>query len=277
MCYPVIDYTIGAWNTGANCKKLDQIQERAMRYFGGLPRNCPISAMVGDFGWTPGIVRRELEQLRFYNQIMKMPQNRLTRMVFDREKEHMFPNSWCSNVKDLCYKISMGTCYETNTPVDLKLAKEKLLNLFEAKWKNDVESKSKLSNYSKIKRKICAEGYLKINISKVCRSLIGQLRSGSMKLEIETGRYSSIERANRICQVCNKEVEDELHFLFRCEDYVESRSEMYHECPEVLNYITDIERLDCLNKRPNVLGKYIEKLWRTRNSILNNKPRSSVK
>ncbi len=41
-------------------------------------------------------------------------------------------------------------------------------------------------------------------------------------VRLETGRYKGLGRELRICELCNKELEDECHFLFRCEklDYV---------------------------------------------------------
>ncbi|XP_045167413.2 RAB6A-GEF complex partner protein 2-like [Mercenaria mercenaria] len=49
-------------------------------------------------------------------------------------------------------------------------------------------------------------------------------RIGSHDLEIETGRHRKIERENRLCRKCNKNIiEDEFHFLLCCEFYSELR------------------------------------------------------
>ena len=37
-------------------------------------------------GWTPGVVRRDIKTLRLYNQVIKMNENRLTRLVFEEER-----------------------------------------------------------------------------------------------------------------------------------------------------------------------------------------------
>ncbi len=43
-----------------------------------------------------------------------------------------------------------------------------------------------------------------------------QLRLGILPLHIETGRYSNIPEADRICLLCNgNHVENDLHFLFK--------------------------------------------------------------
>ena len=61
MVCPILDYGCAAWNTGLDCKKLDQVQFRAVRYYCGVPRSTPLSGLEGKIGWTPGIVRRDLE------------------------------------------------------------------------------------------------------------------------------------------------------------------------------------------------------------------------
>ena len=59
-----------------------------------------------------------------------------------------------------------------------------------------------------------------------------RLRVSSHKLNIELGRHSRppIPRANRLCNFCNsKEVDDEIHFLTKCEFHSEARYHMFDE------------------------------------------------
>ena len=50
-------------------------------------------------------------------------------------------------------------------------------------------------------------------MSKHLRSLLTQLHSGTLPLEIETGRYYGVTREQRICKQCNLNViENEQHF-----------------------------------------------------------------
>ena len=58
---------------------------------------------------------------------------------------------------------------------------------------------------------------LKANLDRHNRSLVAKIKSGILPLRLETGRYNGVNREDRTCQVCDKpEVEDEVHFLFRC-------------------------------------------------------------
>ena len=85
---PITDYGCSAWNANGhtNFNKLDQIQQRAIRFFSGLPKHTSLIGMEGDMGWTPGVVRRDVNSLRLYNQIIQMENTCLERKLFNYEK-----------------------------------------------------------------------------------------------------------------------------------------------------------------------------------------------
>ena len=68
------------------------------------------------------------------------------------------------------------------------------------------------------------------------RSLFAQLRFGILPLRVETGRFKNIKDSQtgqvrklkpqeRLCEICNSnEIEDEIHFVCRCTQYVEQRN-----------------------------------------------------
>jgi len=61
------------------------------------------------------------------------------------------------------------------------------------------------------------------------RSFTAQLRSGTLPLHVETGRFRNIKLENRICSLCQlNEIEDEVHFLFKCPLYNEVRERWLH-------------------------------------------------
>ena len=46
-----------------------------------------------------------------------------------------------------------------------------------------------------------------------------------MTMEIERGRYTNIDRSNRMCKLCGESIEDEYHFLLVCHIYEQIRNE----------------------------------------------------
>ena len=71
--------------------------------------------------------------------------------------------------------------------------------------------------YQKLKNSYLPERYVTQNLSPNLRSCIAQLRFGILPLHVETGRYVSQSREQRVCYLCDgKNVEDEIHFLLFC-------------------------------------------------------------
>ena len=78
-----------------------------------------------------------------------------------------------------------------------------------------------------------------VNMNRKYRSVLAQLRSGILPLEIECVRWKSLEVEERKCKVCDQSSvvsQDESHFLFECSLYNSERS----------HFIETIDRPDLL-------------------------------
>ena len=109
--------------------------------------------------------------------------------------------------------------------VDLNVATTLLINKMEDEWRVNVSLKTKLRSYIIFKNSFGEEEYLTCLRSQAKRSLLSQLRRGILPLEIEGGRFRGIDLENRICKMCNINIENECHFLCECpcyEDYRET-------------------------------------------------------
>ena len=58
--------------------------------------------------------------------------------------------------------------------------------------------------------------YLDVFLPNALRVAIGQLRVSSHQLEIEVGRATGVTREQRLCRLCQLEVECEEHFTCQC-------------------------------------------------------------
>ena len=83
------------------------------------------------------------------------------------------------------------------------------------KQHTDSESGGRLALYKLYKSCPKPEEYILKTISLNRRGTIAQIKCGCLPLELETGRYRSPKTplSQRICQLCNSDVEDETHFL----------------------------------------------------------------
>ncbi len=61
--------------------------------------------------------------------------------------------------------------------------------------------------------------------------VLAKLICGILPLEIEMGRWKIVEAGIRLCQLSHTDVEDEYHFIFRCNQYLLKRK----ICVDTLN------------------------------------------
>lgn len=132
---------------------------------------------------------------------------------------------------------------------------------FLALWKEKMNncSDGKLQTYTKVKTSFGCEKYLKLIRNFELRRSICKFRVSSHHLQIELGRYQGIPRHQRLCQQCSSgEVEDEIHFLFKCSKYEPDRKELIDiiltSCPN-FNSLNDVKKLEwiCNCENHNIL------------------------
>ena len=74
---------------------------------------------------------------------------------------------------------------------------------------------------------------------------MSKLRLSNHKLNIEVGRHKNIARDLRTCPFCVDDVEDEMHFLIKCELYKVSRDALWKEVQQnttnFINYDTEMK------------------------------------
>ena len=106
------------------------------------------------------------------------------------------------------------------------------------------------------------------------RSIVGQLRVGTLKLRIESGRFVGEAREERLCPLCKQEPETEVHFLFDCCELQAVREEWQDKYPLYRDLCNRRETssyqkyIDIWNVMTIEKEKLIYALWKKRKEIL---------
>ena len=88
-----------------------------------------------------------------------------------------------------------------------------------------MKEHSKLRTYITLKHNLAK--YLEIR-NRYGAPELTKIRGGTNRLRIETGRWLSIPKEERFCEICSSgEVEDETHFMLVCSVYKELRGYMW--------------------------------------------------
>ena len=267
---PILDYCSGVWGY-RRYQAIDNIQHRAIRYFLGVHRFAPLLAIHGDIGWIPSIYRRWISLIRYWNRLVKFDENRLTKVIFNRDYR-LCRNNWCSELKDVLNKLDLITFYDNKTTINMKTVKDKIHLYYSSVWVDSVQNVPKLRTYIKFKTEFITESYVMFNLTKCERSMLAQFRCGILPLRIETGRYIGEHPEERLCNMCETDsVEDETHFLINCEFYKHIRLEIFEDQfnDATFNQLRDHHKMRYLmNNHPRKCAKFIVKGYRKRRSAM---------
>ena len=273
---PVLLYGAGIWGS-KEYTKLNSIQNRACRYFLGLPKTASNLASRGDMGWLSVHAKQKLEMVRLWCRLKNMDETRLTRKIFDWSYSVSLSNvkTWEHNVKKYLREANMSHYAgkePVNTKASLSMFRDYLNKKDKADWARNVwddtnneTNGNKLRLYRCFKSDIFVETYVTTIMPFAHKRGLAMLRCGSLPLEVELGRRKKLLLENRICKMCTDEkIEDEIHFLLECPLYDDLRSNLLlYLCNDFVENDNLKDQYCCLLSNPNIqaeLGKCVFKM-----------------
>lgn len=140
-----------------------------------------------------------------------MPDDRLPKVMFKLCKDKV--GTWSHSVGALLESINYQGNWAEEAPISLVEAERGLSKIHIMKWKDNIVKKPKLNYYRSVKTSYTVSNYVICNLPKKQRSLLSRLRNGSLQIRVESGRYVRMDFLDRICEMCNREVETALHFF----------------------------------------------------------------
>ena len=252
---PIMDYAAGVWGY-SNYDRPNTVQNRALRSFLGVHRYASNVVIQGDVGWDFPVVRRRLQMIKLLQRIMKMDDSRLTKKVLMWDWKHK-GRTWSYNVRSILRMADVNLnpsskIEDLDYDYAIKTVRCKLMEQEISKWEFDKGKQSKLRLYTKLKDSYSTELYVSKNMSRSCRSFIAQLRTGTLPINIEIGRFQQKAIEERICPGCNDDsVEDEIHFIFKCPLYAGTREAFMND---VLKYYPNIKTKDCIEQLIDIMN-----------------------
>ena len=272
---PILNYGAGIWGT-QSFSVVNTVQNRACRFFLGVGKTAGNCATRGDMGWKPQTHRQYAEVLRLYHRAETVDPQRINSIVHNFCKTKKARTIWINKVGKLCKRI--GYEYE-DTSCSSKLYVDKLQECLklvdQEEWYQELHNDkncpngNKLRTYRLHKDRISTEPYVTANISRYERSILAKLRSGTLPLEVETGRYRQVPLDERTCKLCQASIENEIHFLVDCHFYNDIRYELFNllsiefpdfnDQPSTVKYI-----LIMLSSHMVMVGKTVLKMYSRR-------------
>jgi hypothetical protein len=155
---PILDYCAGIWGFN-NSEKADSVQNRAIRWYLGVHKYEPNLAINGEMGGVNSDIRRKVEMLRYWNKLLVMDDNRLTKKVFRWDHTTKVKN-WNGDMYKLFEQLGELNIYENLHTINLLTSENKLYTQFCREWENHITITPKLRTYSQFKESYETEYYV---------------------------------------------------------------------------------------------------------------------
>ena len=183
---------------------------------------------MGEVGRYPLMIEIIFNMLKYYHVISTTSDELMSNAYKESSDAHLSgQQSWVGCVKAFIQYLQIDAFFDDkvckqkgnfkcNIFKKLQIAYFKIWNklLFSDNRNNQIHG-NKLRTYRRFKNQFIQEPYLLWGNQKQIQTLC-KFRISAHQLEIERGRYFNVEVKNRICKLCNSDVEDEIHFLLKC-------------------------------------------------------------
>ena len=223
---PFINQSDDKWDNS----EIEKVHTQFLKRIIGVNRSTSNIMVRADLGRYPLRSRILLRNIRYLKKIKQKEDKTLVRQAYSYEKIHSearitienTTRSFENKLKDILNKEI--TLYNLS---NYKL-KEYINLVFRENWTTKLTNSSKADSYKSFKSFPKFESlYEHVNNRKHLNSLT-KFRLSDHKLLIEEGRRNRpiLPRNERLCKKCDK-IEDENHFLIKCDLYKNDRKEMF--------------------------------------------------
>ena len=212
------------------CKNLvqEKLHIKMCKSFLGVNKRATNLAVMGEVGRYPLMIEIIFNMLKYYHVISTTSDELMSNAYKESSDAHLSgQQSWVGCVKAFIQYLQIDAFFDDkvckqksnfkcNIFKKLQIAYFKIWNklLFSDNRNNQIHG-NKLRTYRRFKNQFIQEPYLLWGNQKQIQTLC-KFRISAHQLEIERGRYFNVEVKNRICKLCNSDVEDEIHFLLKC-------------------------------------------------------------
>ena len=248
-------------NCSSGIKPVDKFVNKFYRTLLGVPNACSTVGTHLALGRLPIKLNIFKAMIKYWLRLVALPQDRLvSKCYWALLRDLNTQDSWICSIKNIIDSAGLSylwseqnSLHELDPPTFNHLATNILKSLECQFFQNaiaEINQQNKLHLFRSIDHSLKPAPYLTAIVSREERSLFSNLRLGTLKLEIETGRHNKIESDRRFCKLCNSnKIGNESHFLFDCPTLMAARKRslenIYNIHPH-LSSLPSIERVKFL-------------------------------
>ena len=272
LILPIIQYGCEVWSPYL-CKRLtsenfikicdsflgDKILVKFGKFILGVSRKTTNISVKAELGLQPILIICIIHAIKYWVRLCNHDQGSLAYIAYcDSASRISEQNNWCSLIKHILDKFGNLDAWVNQESVNHSSTIRSMKIGMYCKYERDIfeainsensrygNGGNKLRTYSKFKSSYSMENYIisAKDINK--RRNFTKLRISAHNLMIEMGRYTKPTTPvdQRLCHFCAiNSVEDEMHFVTKCDLYKTEREDLFNELNCILAF--DLKNMDC--------------------------------
>ena len=227
---PILLY--GSEITGfENLYALEKVHLGFLRSVLKMKNSTPLNVIYGEFGRFPLEIQAKTRMIKFLSKILNGKNSKISYKIYKillfLHNNHIYSCKWIVHMEKILQDVGLNYIWLNNNVHNsdwlCNEVKKRLQCQYLQKWNTEIQTSSKSINYRIFKTNFVTEFYI-THLQPKFYIPLARFRTTSNRLPIERGRWENVERAQRICTLCNyNAIGDEFHYLFECKAFKERR------------------------------------------------------
>ena len=218
---PILLYGSELWFSHPS-QNIEIVQNKFCKFVLNLSVQSPNCFVRGELGRYSMVPHKYFRAIKYWLRIIHLPNSRLPKQCYKLQKRWTETDTkcWALDIRDLLFKTVFGEVWLNQgigqVDVFLKVFKTRVFDIDMQTQSSEIQDMDRLRTYKILKTTFGCEQYVFAVKNKFYRTAMSKLRGGLLKIGCNEGRYSNTPFHERICILCNQDVETEYHFLLVC-------------------------------------------------------------
>ena len=266
LVIPILTYSSDFWG----CLKLpnnnpeEYVHTMFCKHLLGVNKQTTNVGVWLELGRAPQMFFSQKAAVKNWERIRRGAANLYLKLSYKNAQDESL--LWVTGIESILTGNGLGNLFRENTQINTRsiaaILSLRLTDMFHQNAFSTINNEnSKLKTFGMIKSSIGLEKYLKKVKHLKHRISLSRLRLSSHRLMIETGRHKKIAASERFCSFCQTQIEDEIHFVIKCQIYDALRKPLVEACTALKqNHYTDREKFIFILTTENlqsILAKFV--------------------
>ena len=213
-----------------NTQIIENVQNDLLRKMLNLRKSTPIYILLAEFGRRPLQINIKCRMINYWISVVNGKPSKLSKVLYtillNEKNIGRYEHNWIRCINNILIsvgKIDLLKSDKIDNPHALKASiKRTLTDLYIQEWHGKLNDSSKGKTYSLFKHDISLESYL-VDLPRKHYIHLCKFRTANHRLPVETGRWENVPIHERLCNICNDDIGDEFHYLFKCKSFDNER------------------------------------------------------